>query len=191
MAPIHTPHREGFGTGIASHAAMVAATQDWLEKAVIGLNLCPFAKAVHVKQQIRYVVSDATSEEELLVDLLHELKSLYDADPEQVETTLLIHPYVLTDFLDYNQFLEIADAAVSELEMDGEIQVASFHPDYQFADSGPHDIAPFPTLHLLRETSVAKAVAAFPDAEKIYLRNIEALRALGHGGWKKLWTSDK
>lgn len=177
-----------------AHAAMIARTQDWLLKAVIGLNLCPFAKAVQVKQQVRYVVSDATSEEALLADLLHELESLYDADPEQVETTLLIHPYVLTDFLDYNEFLDVADAAISELELDGEIQVASFHPDYRFADSGPDDIenfsnrAPYPTLHLLRETSVAKAVAAFPEAETIYLRNIETLRALGHAGWKKLWV---
>lgn len=180
-----------------AHAAIIARTQDWLEKAVIGLNLCPFAKAVHVKRQIRYVVSDATSEDALLADLLHELESLYDADPEQIETTLLIHPYVLIDFLDYNQFLEIADVAVSELEMDGEIQVASFHPEYQFADSGPHDIenfsnrAPYPTLHLLRETTVAKAVTAFPDAAKIYQRNIETLRRLGHAGWKKLWTSEE
>ena len=194
MAPIHTPYRESSGESISAHAVMVAATQDWLEKAVIGLNLCPFAKAVHVKQQIRYVVSDATSEEELLVDLLHELESLYDADPGRIETTLLIHPYVLTDFLDYNQFLEIADAAVSELEMDGEMQVASFHPDYQFADSGPHDIenfsnrAPYPTLHLLREESVAKAVAAFPDAAHIFDRNIDTLRKLGHGGWRALWV---
>lgn len=180
-----------------THAAIIARTQDWLEKAVIGLNLCPFAKAVHVKRQIRYVVSDATSEDALLADLLHELESLYDADPEQIETTLLIHPYVLIDFLDYNQFLEIADVAVSELEMDGEIQVASFHPEYQFADSGPHDIenfsnrAPYPTLHLLRETTVAKAVTAFPDAAKIYQRNIETLRRLGHAGWKELWTSEE
>jgi hypothetical protein len=175
---------------------MIAQTQVWLEKAVIGLNLCPFAKSVHVKQQVRYVVSDATDEEALLADLLQELEALYDADPVQVETTLLIHPYVLTDFLDYNQFLEVADAAVSELELDGEIQVASFHPDYQFADSGPHDIenysnrAPYPTLHLLRETSVARAVAAFPDAGRIYQRNIETLRALGHGGWRKLWSDE-
>lgn len=180
----------------SAHQEMIARTEQWLEKAVIGLNLCPFAKAVHSKRQVRYVLSDATSEEALLADLLHELESLYDADPELVETTLLIHPYVLTDFLDYNQFLEIADAAVSELEMDGEIQVASFHPDYQFADSGPHDIenfsnrAPYPTLHLLRETSVAKAVAVFPDAASIYLRNIETLRELGHAGWKKLWLAD-
>jgi hypothetical protein len=178
-----------------THEAMIARTRDWLSKAVIGLNLCPFAKAVQVKNQIRYVVSDATDEDALLVDLLHELESLYDTDPEQVETTLLIHPYVLTDFLDYNQFLDVADAAISELELDGEIQVASFHPDYRFADSGPDDIgnfsnrAPYPTLHLLRETSVARAVAAFPEAEKIYQRNIETLQALGHAGWKKLWMT--
>ena len=180
-----------------SHANMIAQTRVWLERAVIGLNLCPFAKAVHVKQQIRYVVSDASSEEALLIDLLHELESLYDADPDEVETTLVIHPYVLTDFLDYNQFLEVADAAVSELEMDGEIQVASFHPDYQFAGSGPNDVenfsnrAPYPTLHLLRETSIARAVAAFPDAASIYERNIETLRRLGHAGWKQLWVGDR
>ena len=180
-----------------THAEMIADTREWLVRAVIGLNLCPFAKAVHIKGQVRYVVSDATSEEALLADLLHELESLYDADPEQVETTLLIHPYVLTDFLDYNQFLEVADAAVSELEMDGEIQVASFHPDYQFAGSGPDDIenfsnrAPYPTLHLLRETSISKAVAAFPDAASIYERNIETLRRLGHAGWKQLWIGEK
>ncbi len=169
--------------------AIIAATRNWLERAVIGLNLCPFAKAVHVRGQIRYVVSTAASEDELLADLLHELEYLYDADPEQVETTLLIHPQVLNDFLDYNDFLEVADAAVSELDLDGEVQVASFHPDYQFADSPGDDIAnysnraPFPTLHLLRESSVARAVAAFPDAAHIYQRNIDTLRALGHAGW--------
>ncbi len=177
-----------------SPADVIATTQNWLEKAVIGLNLCPFAKAVQVKQQIRYVVSDATSEEELLADLLHELQFLQDADDNEVETTLLIHPKVLNDFLDYNDFLEIADAAVGELDLDGELQVASFHPDYQFADSGPQDIenfsnrAPYPTLHLLRESSIDQAVAAFPDAANIYEHNMETLRKLGIEGWKKLWT---
>jgi len=177
-----------------SHDAMIARTRDWLEKAVIGLNLCPFAKAVVVKQQVRYVVSDATDEEQLLADLLQELEWLYDADPAQVETTLIIHPHVLVDFLDYNDFLDVADAAVSELNLDGEIQVASFHPDYQFADTQYDDIdnfsnrSPYPTLHLLRESSVEKAVAAFPDAANIYARNIETLRQLGHPGWKALWT---
>ena len=172
----------------------INATREWLEKAVIGLNLCPFAKAVHLRGQVRFVVSDATDEESLLADLLHELESLYDADAEAVETTLLIHPWVLGDFLDYNQFLDIADAAVSELELDGEIQVASFHPDYRFADSQAGDIenfsnrSPYPTLHLLRETSIARAVAAFPDAAAIYDRNMATLRSLGHAGWTRLWT---
>jgi uncharacterized protein len=176
-----------------SNEEMIAETKIWLERAVIGLNLCPFAKAVHVKEQIRYVVSDATDEEGLLADLLHELQFLYDADENEIETTIIIHPYVLQDFLDYNDFLEIADAAVSELDLNGEVQVASFHPDYQFAETQYDDIenfsnrAPYPCLHLLRESSVEKAVSAFPDAGKIYEKNIETLKALGSEGWKKLW----
>ena len=175
---------------------VIARTRDWLERAVIGLNLCPFAKAVHVRGQIRWVVSSATDEEGLLAELLDELQALYDADPEEVETTLLIHPHVLGDFLDYNDFLDIADAAVSELGLDGEVQVASFHPDYQFADSEVDAIenfsnrAPYPTLHLLRESSIARAVAAFPDAAQIYERNIETLRKLGQAGWRQLWRQD-
>lgn len=173
---------------------MIAEMKNWLEKAVIGLNLCPFAKSVHVKEQIRYVVSNAQNEEELLADLLDELQQLYDADADKLETTLLIHPYVLTDFLDYNDFLEVADAAVSELSLDGEIQVASFHPDYQFAETRYEDVenysnrAPYPCLHLLRESSVERAVAAFPEAEKIYQKNIDTLKELGAEGWKELWV---
>ena len=176
-------------------AEAVERTRIWLERAVIGLNLCPFAKAVHAKRQIRYVVSAAGSEEALLADLMHELQLLAAADPGDIETTLLIHPRVLTDFLDYNDFLDLADAAVEELGLDGFLQVASFHPDYQFADSEPDDIAnysnraPFPTLHLLREESVDKAVAAFPEAERIYETNIETLRKLGHAGWRALWKN--
>jgi len=172
----------------------IARTRQWLEAAVIGLNLCPFAKAVHVRGQVRYVLSTATDEEALLAELLHELEALYDADPDEVETTLLVHPHVLEDFLDYNQFLELADAAVSELDLDGEIQVASFHPDYQFAGTEAGDMgnfsnrAPYPTLHLLRESSVARAVAAFPVAARSYERNIDALRALGLDGWRALWS---
>ncbi len=173
---------------------VIARTRDWLEKAVIGLNLCPFAKAMHVKRQVRYVVSHAETEEALIEDLLHELQLLAATDPGDVETTLLIHPLVLGDFLDYNDFLDIADAAVSELDLDGELQVASFHPDYQFADTAPDDIAnfsnraPYPTLHLLREASVDRAVAAFPEAGQIYDRNIDTLRRLGHAGWTALWA---
>ena len=177
-----------------SDEAVLAAMREWLEKAVIGLNLCPFAKAVHVKRQVRYVVSHAGTEEALLEDLLHELQLLAAADPGDIETTLLVHPGVLRDFLDYNDFLDIADAAVEELGLDGVLQVASFHPDYQFADSEPDDMAnfsnraPYPTLHLLREDSVDKAVAAFPEADRIYEANIEALRKLGPEGWRRLFA---
>jgi len=176
-----------------SDETVIAATRDWLEKAVIGLNLCPFAKAVHAKRQIRFVVSHADSEEGLVEDLLHELQLLAASDPGDVETTLLVHPRVLTDFLDYNDFLDIADAAVDEVGLDGVLQVASFHPQYQFADSEPDDMgnfsnrAPYPTLHLLREESVDKAVAAFPEADRIYETNIETLRKLGLDGWKALF----
>ena len=171
---------------------IIAATQRWLEKAVIGLNLCPFAKAVHVKKQVRYVVSSATTPEALLEQLMDELQYLSDSDPEQVDTTLLIHPFVMTDFLDYNEFLDVADAAVEDMQLDGELQVASFHPDYQFADTDQNDIsnytnrAPYPILQLLREESIERAVDAFPDAADIFEKNIETMRALGHDGWDAL-----
>ena len=169
-------------------------SRHWLERAVIGLNLCPFAKAVHVRGQVRWVLSDATTEEALLADLVHELQVLQDASADEVETTLIVHPHVLEDFEDYNQFLDLADAAISELDLEGEIQVASFHPQYRFAGSAPDAIedfsnrSPYPMLHLLREASIARAVAAFPDAEKIYGRNMDTLRALGHAGWQALWV---
>jgi uncharacterized protein len=175
-------------------ATALAATRRWLDRAVIGLNLCPFAKAVQVKAQIRWVVSEATDEQGLRDDLVRELEWLQAADPAQVETTLLIHPFVLGDFLDFNDFLGVADLALARLGLEGTLQIASFHPDYRFADSeGDDDIAnfsnraPYPTLHLLRESSIEAAVAAFPDAADIYERNIETLRRLGHAGWQKLW----
>jgi len=174
------------------YEAVIAATEQWLEKAVIGLNLCPFAKAVHVRKRIRYVVSPATSPEQLLETLMDELQLLSDTDPEKIDTTLLIHPFVLNDFLDYNEFLDVADAAVEDMQLDGELQVASFHPDYQFADTDQNDIsnytnrAPYPILHLLREASIEKAVEAFPEAAEIFDKNIATMEQLGHDGWDKL-----
>jgi len=171
---------------------IIAATQEWLEKAVIGLNLCPFAKAVHVKKQIRYAVSAARNTEELHADLVSELQILSATNAEQIDTTLLIHPYVLTNFLDYNDFLGVVDATIEELGLDGKIQVASFHPNYQFAGTAPEDIenytnrSPHPLLHLLREASMERAVAAFPDAAEIFEKNMETMRTLGHAGWKRL-----
>ena len=179
-------------TPSASSDAIIAATRTWLEKAVIGLNLCPFAKSVHVKNQIRYVVSTTTDTEALLADLENELQALHAADPADVDTTLLIFPDVLQDFMDYNDFLEVADAAIEKLELDGEIQIASFHPQYQFAGTKADDIenytnrSPYPILHLLREASIERAVAAFPEAEMIFEKNMETLRQLGLEGWRKL-----
>ncbi len=173
-------------------ASVIAATTAWVERAVIGLNLCPFAKAVHVKQQIRYVVCRAGTPEDLLASLMAELRFLADCVPDATDTTLLIHPFVFDDFLDYNDFLDVADAALMELELEGELQIASFHPRYQFAGTDADDItnytnrAPYPTLHLLREASVARAVVAFPEAGDIYGKNIETLRELGKAGWDKL-----
>ena len=178
----------------AAAEAVIARTRLWLERAVIGLNLCPFAKAVYVKQQVRFVVTAATTADELLAELAQELTLLDQADPEIISTTLLIHPQAMTDFLDYNDFLEAADAAVDALQLDGVLQVASFHPDYQFADTGPHDIgnysnrAPFPTLHLLREESLDRAIEAFPDPESIFGTNLKTLEKLGLSGWKALFS---
>lgn len=175
--------------------SIIAATRAWLEKAVIGLNLCPFAKAVYLKNQVRFVVSKAPHLDGLLEDLDRELDFLAAADPIQVDTTLLIHPTLLSDFLDFNDFLQIAEVAVNEHQLEGVIQIASFHPQFQFADTAPDDMqnytnrAPFPTLHLLREASIDKAMAAFPEAATIYQRNIAMLENLGIAGWRALWKT--
>jgi hypothetical protein len=160
---------------------------------VIGLNLCPFAENPYRGKRVRFIVSEQRSAAGLLQDLRAELGTLAAADPKEWETTLLIHPWVLADFTEYNDFLEACDSTVAELNLEGELQVASFHPRYQFADSQPDDIenytnrSPYPMLHLLREASVERAVAAAGDTEEIYRRNIRTLRALGHAGWQRLW----
>ncbi len=178
---------------------VIAETRAWLRRSVIGLNLCPFAKAPEAKGQVRYVVSDVTDVESLLAVLCVELQRLADTDASVVETTLLIHPAVLGDFEDFNDFLEVADAAVEQLQLEGVLQVASFHPAFQFADTAPADVsnatnrAPYPTLHLLREESVDRAVAAFPEAERIFEANIATMEALGRDGWATLqeaWRAD-
>ncbi|MGM9515065.1 DUF1415 domain-containing protein [Roseateles sp. DB2] len=171
---------------------VINETRDWVQKAVIGLNLCPFAKAVEVKKQLRYVVSEATTPEELLKELAHELLLLRRTDPDEIETTVLIHPLVLTDFLDFNDFQGAADALVEDLELDGLLQVASFHPDFQFEGTELDDISnftnrsPYPTLHLLREESIERAVESMPDTDAIYEANIATLEKLGLEGWKAL-----
>ena len=175
----------------------IAATRVWLERIVIGLNLCPFAKAVYVKEQVRYVLSDATTPEALVEQLAEELVLLRGASPEQIDTTLIIHPDVLTDFLDYNDFLDNADAAIEALDLQGILQVASFHPQYQFEGVAADDAsnytnrAPYPILHLLREDSVERAVDAFPDPDVIVERNIQTLDRIGvQGWWRRLRGED-
>ncbi|MDE3010120.1 MAG: DUF1415 domain-containing protein [Pseudomonadota bacterium] len=176
----------------AGDDAVIAATRLWLERAVIGLNLCPFAKSVHVKGQVRFVVSPATGAAALLEDLGRELLHLQDSDPEQLDTTLLIHPHALQDFSDYLWFIDLADGVLEQLRLVGELQVAQFHPQFQFEGTSPDAISnytnrsPYPILHLLREDSIDRAVAAFPDASVIYQRNIETLEDLGLARWKAL-----
>ena len=171
---------------------VIAETRAWVDRAVIGLNLCPFAKAPQVKGQVRYVLSQATDPAALLADLVAELEKLAEAPAERIETTLLVHPGVMTDFAEYNDFLEVVDATVAELDLEGIVQVASFHPQYQFEGTEPDDVqnatnrSPYPTLHLLREDSIDRAVEAFPEAEAIYETNIATMKRLGAGGWAAL-----
>jgi hypothetical protein len=173
--------------------SVVAATRRWIERAVIGLNLCPFARTAFETNGIRYSVSSAGDVDALVADLDVELRRLHDADAAECETTLLIHPHVLQNFLDYNDFLDVADATLDALDVGDDIQIASFHPAYQFAETSPDDVenctnrSPFPMLHLLRQTSVDRAVATFPDTAAIYQSNIVTLRRLGAEGWRKLW----
>ncbi|MCG5260039.1 DUF1415 domain-containing protein [Cupriavidus gilardii] len=176
---------------------ILEATRHWLTRAVIGLNLCPFAKSVYVKEQIRYVVCEATDAEALLDTLETELKGLAQADPARIDTTLLIVPRMLADFADYNDFLYLAERLLDSLGLSGVLQIASFHPQYQFAGTGADDIenytnrAPYPILHLLREDSIERAVEAFPDAADIYERNEETMRRLGHEGWRRWMAGDE
>lgn len=167
-------------------------TKQWLEKAVIGLNLCPFAKAPHVKNLVRIVVSKARHLDGFLEDLDRELQLLGNTPASELETTLLVHPTLFPDFETFNQMLEIADDAVVENELEGIVQIAPFHPDFQFEGTEADDISnytnrsPYPTLHLIREDSIAKAAGAFPDASAIFDRNIALLEKMGHEGWDKL-----
>ncbi|MBU9270152.1 DUF1415 domain-containing protein [Burkholderia gladioli] len=179
-----------------SEAEILAATRHWLTRAVIGLNLCPFAKSVHVKGQVRYALSRASRFEDAFADLETELRALAEADPEAIDTTLVIFPFAFPEFADFSDAIHFADQLLQQLRLDGMLQIASFHPRYQFDGSEPEDIenytnrAPYPILHLLREASIDRAVEAFPDAAEIYERNQATLRRLGHAGWREWMTED-
>ena len=173
-------------------ATVTDHTRQWLEKAVIGLNLCPFAKAPHVKNLVRISVSQARHLDGFLEDLDRELQLLGDTPADELETTLLVHPTLFPDFDTFNQMLDIADAAIVDNGVEGIVQIAPFHPDFQFEGTNSDDIgnytnrSPYPTLHLIREDSIAKAAQAFPDASAIFERNIALLEKMGHEGWDKL-----
>ena len=171
---------------------IIQETQAWLQHAVIGLNLCPFAKSVYVENQIVYQVSTASDENVLLDELKLALIRLTEISASTIDTSLLIHPYVLQDFLDYNDFLYQADDLLHDLKLDGVLQIASFHPDYQFADANKEDIShctnrsPYPMLHLLREDSLDQAISAKPEWEEIVENNIATMNNLGWKGWEEL-----
>ena len=175
----------------------IVETRAWVERVVIGLKLCPFAPAPALKGLIRYATSEVETPEALLEDLATELQHLVASPPEEVETTLLVHPQVLQDFHDFNDFLEIADEALRMWGLEGEIQIASFHPQYQFAGTDPDDIgnatnrSPYPMLHLLREQSIARAVDAFGDTRSISAANLETLEKLGPAGLAALRRADQ
>jgi uncharacterized protein len=178
---------------LISSEEVIAATRLWLERAVIGLNLCPFAEHAYRTDRVRFCVSRQRSPADLLQELCGELLHLNGTDPGLCETTLLIHPDALRDFGEYNQFLGVCEAAIADAGLEGDLQVAGFHPEFQFAGTDAEDIenytnrSPYPMLHLLREASIERAVAAVPDTAAIYERNIRTLRELGHAGWRRLW----
>ena len=171
---------------------VITDSQQSLQRAVIGLNLCPFAKTVHVKSLIRYAISDAKSESELLADLQSELIFLNSVSPTITDTTLLIAPMCLHDFLEFNQFILKANKSLTKLDLDGIFQIATLHPQYQFAGTDVDDItnytnrAPYPTLHLLRESSIDRALQAIPNAESIFEVNMNTMRRIGLEGWRDL-----
>lgn len=179
-------------TATPNAARAIAETRAWVDRAVIGLNLCPFAKAVQVKGQVRYVVCASAEAEALLAMLIDELQYLANCPAQETDTTLLIHPTALSDFLDFNDFLAVVDDTLDELGYSGILQVASFHPQFQFADTHAADMgnatnrSPYPTLHILREASIDRAVAAFPDPQAIFEANIHTLEGLGADGWAAL-----
>lgn len=174
---------------------IIAHTRAWVDRAVIGLNLCPFARAAQAAGRVRYELSDAREPGALLDDLGAAVATLVEADPAEIETLLLIAPWTLDDFLDFNDFLDPAEALLERLGMQGELQIASFHPDYHFADTDPDDIgnatnrSPYPVLHLLRESSIDRAIAAGADADAIVARNLRTLEDLGPQGWARIMAA--
>lgn len=187
-----SPAASAPSSGLAVTSPFIGDTVRWLERAVIGLNLCPFAKGVHVKGQIHYALALTDNAQDVLDLLREELAALVATPAQERDTTLIVLPHCLHDFLDFNDFLGRAEALLEDLELEGTLQIASFHPQFQFAGTDADDVtnctnrSPYPTLHLLREESIDRAVEVFPEAESIFERNIDVLQALGTQGWADL-----
>jgi len=167
-------------------------TRNWVEKIVIGLNFCPFAKPVFIKNQIKFVLSEAKNPDELTKDFLEELNFLTGIEGDDTETTIVIHPFVLEDFVDYLDYVDYANDLVYQAGLEGTFQVASFHPDYQFEATEPTDIenytnrSPVQMLHILREDTLEKAIKTYPNVEDIPSNNIAKLKEIGLDGLQKL-----
>ncbi len=173
--------------------AIIESVQRWVEQFIVELNLCPFAKREIVKNRVRYVVAEAATEEQLLVALEAELEFL--SESTSTETTLLIHAHVLRDFYDYNQFLDIADGLLQEMNLDGDFQIASFHPHYQFGGTEANaaenytNRSPYPILHLLREDSLEQAIDDHADVNQIPIDNVALMNNLGKDKLREMLDS--
>lgn len=184
------------GHRAVNHEEIIESVKKWVERIVVGLRLCPFAERVFQGGLIRYVVSEATDEDSLKADLGRELDRLVQTPIEKTETTLIIHPHAFADFLDYNDFLDVADRVLKKRNLRGIIQVASFHPQYQFDGTEIDDVenftnrSPYPMLHLLREESIDALDIDDRDLLEIPKRNIETLRRLGVDGIKQRMSGE-
>jgi hypothetical protein len=171
---------------------IIEQTKKWLTDAVIGLNLCPFAKSVMLRNQIRFEVCESSDPDKVLSVLRQELTHLSESPASEIETSLLILPNFYKNFSEFNEFLMFSDLELDNLRLRGKIQIADFHPLYQFAGTASNDIenytnrSPYPILHLLRESSIEHALRSFSQPETIYQRNIQTLHQLGHQGWVNL-----
>ncbi|MEM8500444.1 MAG: DUF1415 domain-containing protein [Pseudomonadota bacterium] len=171
----------------------VDATRQWVNNVVVGLNLCPFAKREFMNDKLRFAVTDSTTIERLLEDLLDELNLL--CCQAEIETTLLIHPQVLVDFFDFNDFLAAANDLIVDREFEGIFQLASFHPNYQFAGVDENDASnytnrsPYPMIHILREESLSRTIDAYPDVDAIPERNVALMREMGGSKLRELLRS--
>jgi hypothetical protein len=168
-----------------SEDPVIAITRRWIDKVVVGLGLCPFAEPSISSGRFRMTVCGTRDLQVLCKALIDELMFLQTDSGRKIDSVLLIHPHALNDFEQYNDFLDLCDQILADLSLVGEFQLASFHPQYRFAGSAAEDLgnytnrSPYPALHVLRESSVARAVGEHPGTESIPENNVRRLETLG------------